>query len=391
MERAQEYKFPLCLVFVDYEKAFDSVEVNAVLNAIGRQGVQRKYVKLLEDVNNGCSTYIKLFHDNLEIPVKRGVRQGDTISPKLFTAALEDVFRRLDWEDRGVRVDGEHLSHLRFADDIVLISHTVEEVEQSLNELNELSEQIGLRINRKKTQLLRNTVSKSKAPNRTMQLDGEVIAEVDSYTYLGQQITYDHSLDEEISRRRRAGWFAFRNIIDIMKKLPDRRVKTLLFNSMVLPAMLYGSETWNLRKSDKEKLGVTQRAMERRLLGVRRREEVHREDLRKQTEFADIVQTALKSKLRWAGHVARREDNRWTEKVTFWWPRDLKRPLGRPKTRWRDELKTIEAKTGTAWHQWARNREMYKERINTALFEAQQPPPPRRNPMRRARNPDREG
>ena len=55
--------------------------------------------------------------------ILKGVRQGDPISPKLFTAAMESVFRNLDWQSKGIVVDGEHLTHLRFADDILILSH----------------------------------------------------------------------------------------------------------------------------------------------------------------------------------------------------------------------------------------------------------------------------
>ncbi|KAL0840406.1 hypothetical protein ABMA28_015663 [Loxostege sticticalis] len=64
-----------------------------------------------------------------------GVRQGDTISPKLFTAALENVFRKLDWSDKGISIDGERLNNLRFADDIVLISDNVDDMLVMLEEL----------------------------------------------------------------------------------------------------------------------------------------------------------------------------------------------------------------------------------------------------------------
>ena len=56
--------------------------------------------------------------------IKTGVSQGDTISPKLFTATLESIFRRLNWENEGVKIDGEFLSNLRFADDIFLCTET---------------------------------------------------------------------------------------------------------------------------------------------------------------------------------------------------------------------------------------------------------------------------
>ena len=54
----------------------------------------------------------------------RGVRQGDTISPNIFTAAVENVFKRLNWDENGILVDGEYLRNLRFADDLALFSES---------------------------------------------------------------------------------------------------------------------------------------------------------------------------------------------------------------------------------------------------------------------------
>ena len=58
--------------------------------------------------------------------IEIGVRQGDPISPKLFNAVLEDIFRRLNWKDRGVKISGKRLYHLRFVDHIVAIPETAE-------------------------------------------------------------------------------------------------------------------------------------------------------------------------------------------------------------------------------------------------------------------------
>lgn len=59
--------------------------------------------------------------------MKRGVRQNHTISPKLFTLVLKDVFSSLDWDRKAIRIDGRYLCHLRFADDEELISQDVDE------------------------------------------------------------------------------------------------------------------------------------------------------------------------------------------------------------------------------------------------------------------------
>ena len=67
------------------------------------------------------------------------MRQGDTISPKLFTACLEGIFRSLDWESKGITINGEKFNHLRFADDIVVIEESLNEIEIMLNELADAS------------------------------------------------------------------------------------------------------------------------------------------------------------------------------------------------------------------------------------------------------------
>ena len=62
---------------------------------------------------------VHLLKENKKINIKRGVRQGDTISPKLFTATQDSIFRRLNWENKGVKIGGEFLTNLHFADDII--------------------------------------------------------------------------------------------------------------------------------------------------------------------------------------------------------------------------------------------------------------------------------
>jgi len=60
LETAKEYRLPICLAFVDYEKAFDSVEFNAVLQALANQGIDDSYIRILLEPNTGCTTEIQL-------------------------------------------------------------------------------------------------------------------------------------------------------------------------------------------------------------------------------------------------------------------------------------------------------------------------------------------
>ncbi|KAK6743844.1 hypothetical protein RB195_010880 [Necator americanus] len=152
IEVCREYRLPLVLIFVDYEKAFDSVETNAVLPALVDQGVDASYVRTLANCYDRCTTRIQLFHCPLTIPVGKEVRQGDTISPKLFTAALQCIMKSLSWEERAyVLMEDLFRTFVSWT-----TSSSTSEAETMLNELNEAGKRIGLRINRKKTQFVKN-------------------------------------------------------------------------------------------------------------------------------------------------------------------------------------------------------------------------------------------
>ena len=118
------------------------------------------------------------------IPIRKGVRQGDTISPKLFTATLEDLFRNFDWSNCSVLINGTKLSNLRFADDVTIIAQDLEELEISLNELSVASMQHGLKVI-PKTKVLRNR----HVTQRPVIVKGSVVEEVQSYIYLGQRVS----------------------------------------------------------------------------------------------------------------------------------------------------------------------------------------------------------
>ena len=138
-EKCRECNIQLCVAFVDYEKAFDSVETQTILQ---EQGIEDVYIEILKDIYTDSSVTVHLHKESEKIRIKRGVRQGDTISPMLFTATLESIFRRLNWENKGVKIDGEFLSNLRFADDIFICTETPQELQQMLQELSDESRRI---------------------------------------------------------------------------------------------------------------------------------------------------------------------------------------------------------------------------------------------------------
>ena len=140
---------------VDYNKAFDSVEIPDVIDALNEQGVEPVYVNVLQHIYmyKYAKSYIRLHKDSKWFRLRRGEQQGDTSSPKLLIACLEKVFRKLRWGKKEIKIDGEHLSHLRFADDIIIFANSIVELHEILHDLNQASLEVGLSMNLKKTKL----------------------------------------------------------------------------------------------------------------------------------------------------------------------------------------------------------------------------------------------
>ncbi|CAH2257380.1 jg7582 [Pararge aegeria aegeria] len=86
--------------------------------------------------------------------MQRGVRQGDVISLKLLIAALEAVFNLLDWNRLGININGEYITQLRFAGDVVIMAETLGDLNTTLYDLSRVSRQVGLRMNMSKTKII---------------------------------------------------------------------------------------------------------------------------------------------------------------------------------------------------------------------------------------------
>ena len=120
---------PLCIAFVDFEKAFDSAQTQTqtVLTSLQEQWVEDVYIELLKEIYTNSSMTVHLHKESNMISIRGGIQQGNTISSKLFTAALDSTFRQLTWETRGLKID-EYLSNLRFADDTLICANIPHEL-----------------------------------------------------------------------------------------------------------------------------------------------------------------------------------------------------------------------------------------------------------------------
>ena len=116
---------------------------------------------------------------------------------------LDGIFRRLNWENKGVEIDGEFLTNLRLADDIFLCTETSQELQHMLQELSGESMQIGLKMNIAKTNVM-------VVDNTPINVNNMIIENADGYVYLGQRYSLNEkNQDREIQRRIMIGWAAY--------------------------------------------------------------------------------------------------------------------------------------------------------------------------------------
>ena len=215
-EMFSEFRQPLWAVAVDFRKAFDTVCHNSLWNAMLEQGVPSMYVcwlqKLYEDqrgqVHTDCASK--------EFRIKRGVRQGDPISPILFNFALEDLMRKLTgkWSQRrrnGIDVNCKRLTNLRFADDLLLLAPSLAIARTMLKELMQEARAYGLQVHEEKTKILwngegRGTKQKSvEVENRRF----DVLPKDGSTMYLGRLLSFTTTHEVEIEHRIKKAWAKF--------------------------------------------------------------------------------------------------------------------------------------------------------------------------------------
>ena len=236
---------------MDYEKGFDSLQTQAILTSLQEQGIEDVYIEILKYIYTDSSVIVHLHKESEKIRIKRGVRLGDTISPKLFTATFESIFRRLNWENKGVKIDGEFLSNLRFADDIFLCTETPQELQQMLHDLCDESRRMGLKMNIAKTKVM--VVDKT-----PIKMNIVLIEKVTGYVYLGQHYSLkENNQDKEIQRRIMAGWAAYAKHRDIFKGNLAICLKRQVYNYCVLPAMTYGADLATDQTSTEQTCGRT--------------------------------------------------------------------------------------------------------------------------------------
>jgi len=143
----------------------------------------------------------------------------------------------------------------------------------------------------------------------------------------------------------------------LSSSLLPKKLKINIYRTIILPVVLCGCETWSLTLREERRLRVFENRVLRRVFGPKRDEltgewrKLHYEELSDLYSLPSIVQVVKSRRMRWAGHVVRMGQGRGVYRVLVGKP-EGKRPMGRPRHRWKDNIKIFrkwEGVVGTGW------------------------------------------
>ena len=153
----------------------------------------------------------------------------------------------LDEVQAGIKIAGRNINNLRYADDTTLMVESEEELKNLLMKVKEESKKVGLKLNIQKTKIMA-----SGSPITSWQIDGEKVETVADFTFLGSKIMADGDCSHEIKRCLLLGRKTMTNLDSILKSrditLPT---KVCLVKAMVFPVVMYGCESWTIKKAER--------------------------------------------------------------------------------------------------------------------------------------------
>ncbi|KAK7097424.1 hypothetical protein V1264_004408 [Littorina saxatilis] len=243
------------------------------------------------------------------------------------------------------------LDDLGFADDVALLSHTQQQMQEKTSTVANNSARFGLNIHKGKSKVLRTNATANTTP---ITLNGEALQEVDNFTYLGSVVDKQGGTDVDVRVRIGKARAAFLQLKNVWASA-DLSINTKLriFNTTVKSVLLYGAETWRTTVAITRKIQTFINTCLRKILRIRWPDTISNKDLWQRTKQLSVEQDILQRRFRWIGHTLRKTTTSITRQALTWNPQG-KRRRGRPRNTWRRDLEAEVKHIGYTWRQLER-------------------------------------
>ena len=334
IKKAKEFQKNIYFYLIDYTKAFDCVDHNKLWKILKEMGIPDHLTCLLRNIYAGQEATVRTGHGTTDwFQIGKGVHQGCILSPCLFNLYAEYIMRNagLDEAQARIKIAGRNINNLRYADDTIPMAESEEELKSLLMKVKEESEKVGLKLNIQKTKIM------ASGPITSWEIDGETVETVTDFIFGGSKITADGDCSHEIKRRLLLGRKVMSNLDSILKSrditLPT---KVRLVKAVVFPVVMYGCESWTVKKTECQKIDAFELWCWRRFLTVPWTARRSNQSILKISPGCSWEGLMLKLKLQYFGHLMRRVDS--LEKTLMLRGIGGRRRRGRQRMRWLDGI-----------------------------------------------------
>ena len=185
------------------------------------------------------------------------------MSPCFFNFYAEYIIRNTGLEEAqaGIKIAGRNINNLRYPDDTTLTAESEEELKSFLMKVKVESEKVGLKLNIQKMKIM------ASGPITSWKIDGESEETVSDFIFLGSKITADGDCSHEIKRRLLLGRKVMTNLDSISKNRGvTSPTKVRLVKAMIFPVVMYGCESWTVKKAESRRIDTFELWCWRRLM-----------------------------------------------------------------------------------------------------------------------------
>ena len=391
-EKCIEQNKSLYVVFIDFRKAFDTVNRDALWKVLKCYGCPDRFLSLVKGFHQKMNARVCSqgeYSDPIE--VKNGVKQGCVLAPTLFSiylsAVIDDAFRDTSGGVSILTRPGPHLfdiskfkaktktktvtvRELMFADDTALVAHTHDDIQRITSAFARSASSFGLQINMSKTEVLYQAAPGSLLSPEDILIDNKPLTTVTSFTYLGSTVTSTNKLDKELQIRMAKASSAFGRLSQRLWRNHNVFIsmKCKFYRAIIISTLLCGIESWTLYKCQMRKLEVYIMRHLRTIMNIRWWHHISNKEILARAHFPSLHALLVQRTMRWAGHIVRMEDQRLPKQVLFSQLSSGERKIARPILRYKDTIKrglkdlAIPTKT---WYELAGNRSQWRAAIQS--------------------------